>query len=61
MYRAKADGRGSYCFFEPDMDARIQARRACSNSICAMRSSPGQLQLYYQPLVNATTGEGALL
>ena len=28
MYRAKADGRGSYCFFEPEMDARIQARRA---------------------------------
>ena len=25
MYRAKADGRGSYCFFEAEMDARIQA------------------------------------
>jgi diguanylate cyclase (GGDEF)-like protein len=56
MYRAKADGRGSYCFFEPDMDARIQARRALEldlrNALVA-----GQLQLYYQPLVNATTGE----
>ena len=23
MYRAKSEGRGSYCFFEPEMDARI--------------------------------------
>jgi diguanylate cyclase (GGDEF)-like protein len=56
MYRAKADGRGSYCFFEAEMDARIQARRALEldlrNALVA-----GQLQLYYQPLVNAQTGE----
>ena len=26
-YRAKSDGRGTYRFFEPDMDARMQARR----------------------------------
>jgi diguanylate cyclase (GGDEF)-like protein len=56
MYRAKADGRGSYCFFEPEMDARIQARRALEldlrNALVA-----GELQLYYQPLVNTKTGE----
>ena len=28
LYRAKAEGRGTFRFFEPDMDARIQARRA---------------------------------
>ena len=28
LYRAKAEGRGTYRFFEPDMDARIQERRA---------------------------------
>ena len=28
LYRAKADGRGTYRFFEPEMDARMQARRA---------------------------------
>ena len=28
MYRAKQDGRGTYRFFEPAMDARIKARRA---------------------------------
>jgi len=27
LYRAKADGRGTYRFFEPEMDARMQARR----------------------------------
>ena len=56
MYRAKADGRGSYCFFEPEMDARIQARRALELDLRSALAS-GQLQLYYQPLVNAKTGE----
>ena len=28
LYRAKADGRGAYRFFEPEMDALMQARRA---------------------------------
>ena len=28
LYRAKSDGRGTYRFFEPEMDARMQARRA---------------------------------
>ena len=56
MYRAKADGRGSYCFFEPEMDARIQARRALELDLRSALAS-GQLQLHYQPLVNATTGE----
>src|SRR4051812_25357497 len=28
LYRAKADGRGVYRHFEPEMDARMQARRA---------------------------------
>ena len=27
LYRAKGDGRGTYRFFEPGMDARAQARR----------------------------------
>ena len=27
LYRAKADGRGTYRFFEPEMNARMQARR----------------------------------
>lgn len=56
MYRAKTDGRGSYRFFEPEMDARIQARRALE---LELRSAlvAGQLQLYYQPLVDPRSGE----
>jgi diguanylate cyclase (GGDEF)-like protein/PAS domain S-box-containing protein len=56
MYRAKADGRGSYCFFEAEMDARIQARRALELELRSALAA-GQLQLYYQPLVSAKTGE----
>jgi len=56
MYRAKADGRGSYCFFESEMDARIQARRALELELRGALGA-GQLQLYYQPLVNPRSGE----
>jgi diguanylate cyclase (GGDEF)-like protein len=56
MYRAKGDGRGSFCFFEPEMDARIQARRALELELRGALAS-GQLQLYYQPLVNPKSGE----
>ena len=56
MYRAKADGRGSFCFFEPEMDARIQARRALELELRGALAS-GQLRLYYQPLVNPKSGE----
>jgi predicted signal transduction protein with EAL and GGDEF domain len=51
MYGAKADGRGTYRFFEADMDARIKARRALETDLrqavmCA------EFELHYQPLVN---------
>jgi diguanylate cyclase (GGDEF)-like protein len=56
MYRAKADGRGTYRFFEQEMDARIQARRALELELRGGLTS-GQLQLYYQPLVDPRSGE----
>jgi predicted signal transduction protein with EAL and GGDEF domain len=55
MYRSKADGRGSYCFFESGMDARIQARRALELELRGALAA-GQLQLHYQPLVDPRTG-----
>ena len=54
MYRAKADGRGRFRFFEPDMDARAQARRS-SSSICAALSCTASFELHYQPLFNLKT------
>jgi diguanylate cyclase (GGDEF)-like protein len=51
LYRAKADGRGVYRFFEPNMDARMKARRALE---LALRKAieNGEFELYYQPMVN---------
>ncbi len=54
LYRAKGDGRGVYRFFEPEMDARMQARRSLELDLRkAMRSD--QFELHYQPLVNLET------
>jgi diguanylate cyclase (GGDEF)-like protein len=51
LYRAKADGRGTYRFFEPEMDALMQARRALELDLRAAIAT-GQFELHYQPLVN---------
>jgi diguanylate cyclase (GGDEF)-like protein/PAS domain S-box-containing protein len=64
LYRAKAEGRGLFRFFEPDMDARIQARRALE--IDLRRALPsGEFHIVYQPQLNlaanALTGMEALL
>jgi predicted signal transduction protein with EAL and GGDEF domain len=50
LYGAKADGRGSYRFFEAAMDARMKARRALE---LALRNAlgNGEFTLHYQPLV----------
>jgi diguanylate cyclase (GGDEF)-like protein len=54
LYRAKADGRGVYRFFEPEMDARMQARRALELDLRKALVS-GEFELFYQPLVEAQT------
>jgi diguanylate cyclase (GGDEF)-like protein len=47
LYRAKAEGRGSYRFFEPEMDARVRARHAMEQALRdALRN--GQFEMYYQ-------------
>ena len=38
LYRAKADGRGTYRFFEPEMDARHAGAPQAASSTCARRS-----------------------
>jgi diguanylate cyclase (GGDEF)-like protein len=54
LYRAKADGRGTYRFFEPEMDALMQARRALELDLRTAIAA-GQFELHYQPLVNLET------
>jgi diguanylate cyclase (GGDEF)-like protein len=56
MYRAKADGRGTYRFFEPEMDARAQARRSLEVDL-RQALLEGAFELYYQPLVNLANGQ----
>ena len=48
LYRAKADGRGTFRFFECEMDARIRARRALGNDLRDALSR-GEFKLLYQP------------
>ena len=51
LYRAKANGRGTWRFFEEEMDARMQARRLLELDL--RQALPlGQLEVFYQPLVS---------
>ncbi|NJO23830.1 MAG: EAL domain-containing protein, partial [Sphingomonadales bacterium] len=51
LYRAKGDGRGTYRFFEPEMDEQIQARRGMEYDL-RRALAEGELELHYQPAVN---------
>ncbi|HTH34750.1 MAG TPA: EAL domain-containing protein [Xanthobacteraceae bacterium] len=51
LYGAKADGRGTYRFFEPEMDARMKARRELDMDL-RKAMVKDEFELYYQPLVN---------
>jgi diguanylate cyclase (GGDEF)-like protein len=56
LYRAKADGRGTYRFFEREMDAQTQARRSLEDDL--RKALPaGEFELYYQPVVNLASNE----
>lgn len=56
LYRAKSEGRGTYRFFEPEMDRRMQERRGLERDL---RNAlvKGELVLHYQPLVNIERDE----
>jgi diguanylate cyclase (GGDEF)-like protein len=54
LYRAKEDGRGRYRFFEPEMDARVQARRTLELDL-RKALAENQFQVFYQPLMNIKT------
>jgi diguanylate cyclase (GGDEF)-like protein len=56
LYRAKADGRGTFCFFEPEMDGLMQARRAMETDLRKAQVA-GEFELLYQPVVNLATDQ----
>src|SRR4029079_3594844 len=64
LYGAKADGRGTYRFFEAEMDMRMKARRELEIALRRALAA-GEFELHYQPLVNVDdrriTGCEALL
>ena len=56
LYRAKSEGRGTYRFFEPEMDQRMQARRSLERDLRSALVN-GEFALHYQPLVNLERDE----
>ncbi len=56
LYRAKADGRGTYRFFEAGMDARAQARRMLEMDL-RLALQRHEFEVYYQPICDLASGE----
>jgi predicted signal transduction protein with EAL and GGDEF domain len=56
MYRAKAEGRGTYRFFVEGMDAEVRRRAALAAELRLALGSEGQLSLAYQPQVDLASG-----
>jgi diguanylate cyclase (GGDEF)-like protein len=56
LYRAKADGRGTYRYFETGMDARAQARRILELDLRAALQRH-EFEVYYQPIRDVASDE----
>jgi diguanylate cyclase (GGDEF)-like protein len=54
LYRAKADGRGTWRFFEPEMDAHMQARRMLELELRRAVAAE-QFEVHYQPVLDVRT------
>lgn len=55
LYAAKAEGRGTFRFFEPAMDAAAQARRALETDL-RNALAQGQMEVHFQPLIELASG-----
>ena len=51
LYEAKNTGRGTYCFYEPEMNARLQARGKLEQDLQSAFAN-GEFELFYQPIVS---------
>ena len=56
MYRAKADGRRTFCLFMPEMDAELQARRLLTLDL-DQALKRHEFALFYQPMVDVQSGQ----
>jgi len=56
LYEAKNTGRGTYCFYETEMNERMQIRGKLEQDLrCALAN--GEFELFYQPIVNLHDNE----
>ena len=56
LYDAKGDGRGTFRFFEPEMNTRMKVRRELEMDLRRALASE-QFELHYQPLVTLETND----
>jgi diguanylate cyclase (GGDEF)-like protein/PAS domain S-box-containing protein len=56
LYGAKSDGRGTFRYFEPEMDARMKMRRSLEVDLRKALLNR-EFELHYQPLVRLEDGE----
>src|ERR1700728_1293743 len=55
LYRAKADGRGTFCFFRDEMAQTVEARRILELDLRKALANE-EFELFYQPLLNLKSG-----
>jgi diguanylate cyclase (GGDEF)-like protein len=55
LYLAKSEGRGTFRFFEPDMDARLLRRHDIEREL-GRAIAEERFELHYQPIVNLHSG-----
>jgi diguanylate cyclase (GGDEF)-like protein len=55
LYKAKADGKGTFRRFDPALDVRVQARRSLEADL-RRAIAVQEFELHYQPLVDARSG-----
>ncbi|MBR0871727.1 EAL domain-containing protein [Bradyrhizobium tropiciagri] len=58
LYSAKSCGRGTYRFFEPELDRQLQARRKLEREMRSALAN-GEFELHYQPFINVESGEAS--
>ena len=56
LYEAKASGRGSYCVYRASVPASGDHRQSLEEGLSMARRN-GELELYYQPIINAVSRE----